>query len=129
MQAAHKVKVNGRILWANLHLLFWLSLTPFVTSWMGENHFAPWPVALYGVVLLLSGGAFTLLLRSLIAHHGKDSILARAAQKDIKGKLSGALYVAVAIMWLAPDRRIERILEKTDPSGRHPCPPAPPAIP
>ena len=129
MQAAHKV--NGRILWANLHLLFWLSLTPFVTSWMGENHFAPWPVALYGAVLLLSGCAFTILVRALISHHGKESTLALAVQKDIKGKLSvvfyaiaipaaflstwisGALYVAVAVMWLIPDPRIERVLEKT----------------
>jgi uncharacterized membrane protein len=133
MQAAHKV--NGRILWANMHLLFWLSLTPFVTSWMGENHFAPWPVALYGIVLLFSGGAFTLLVRSLIAHHGKDSTLAIAVRKDIKGKLSvvlyavaipaaflstwisGALYVTVAIMWLVPDRRIEKVLEKSPPPG------------
>ena len=117
--------VNGRILWANLHLLFWLSLTPFVTRWMGENHFAAWPVALYGAVLLCTGLAYFMLTRALIAHHGQDSPLATALGRDIKGKVSlvfyavaipvslvnswlaCALYVLVAIMWLVPDRRIE----------------------
>jgi uncharacterized membrane protein len=118
-------QVNGRILWANLHLLFWLSLTPFVTRWMGENHFAAWPVALYGAVLLCTGLAYFMLTRALIAHHGQDSPLATALGRDIKGKISlvvyavaipvsllnawlaCALYVLVAIMWLVPDRRIE----------------------
>jgi uncharacterized membrane protein len=120
--------VNGPILWANLHLLFWLSLTPFVTGWMGENHFAAWPVALYGVVLLLAGVAYFILTRALIAYHGRDSTLANALGRDFKGKVSlvfygvaiplsfvnpwiaCALYVLVAVMWLIPDRRIERAL-------------------
>jgi uncharacterized membrane protein len=120
--------VNGRILWANLHLLFWLSLTPFVTRWMGENHFAAWPVALYGVVLLCTGLAYFMLTRALIAHHGQDSPLAIALGRDIKGKISlvvyavaipvslvnawlaCTLYVLVAIMWLVPDRRIEEMV-------------------
>jgi uncharacterized membrane protein len=120
--------VDGRILWANLHLLFWLSLTPFVTGWMGENHFAAWPVALYGMVLLLAGFAYSILTRALIARHGRDSALATALGRDFKGKASlvfyavaiplafvnswcaGALYVLVAVMWLIPDRRIEKAL-------------------
>jgi uncharacterized membrane protein len=120
--------VNGPILWANLHLLFWLSLTPFVTSWMGESTFAPWPVAAYGVVLLLAGCAYFILTRVLIAHHGKESALATAVGRDLKGKVSlviyalaiplsfadprfaCALYTLVAVMWLVPDRRIERAL-------------------
>jgi uncharacterized membrane protein len=126
-------RVNGPILWANLHLLFWLSLVPFVTSWMGENPFAAWPVALYGVPLLLAGIAYYILARTLIAHHGQDSPLAIALGQDFKGKISVviyalaiplafvntwfacALYVVVAIMWLVPDRRIEKIL--VQPSG------------
>ena len=126
-------RVNGPILWANLHLLFWLSLIPFVTSWLGENPFAPWPVALYGVPLLLAGVAYYILARTLIAHHGHDSPLALALGQDFKGKISVviyavaiplafvntwfacALYVVVAIMWLIPDRRIEKILAQ--PSG------------
>ncbi|HTP44598.1 MAG TPA: TMEM175 family protein [Candidatus Acidoferrum sp.] len=121
-------KVNGRILWANLHLLFWLSLVPFVTGWMGENHFARVPVAVYGGLLLMSAIAFTILAQALIAHHGKDSPLALAIGDDRKGKTSlavyalailctwvnpwiaMALYVAVAVMWVVPDRRIERAL-------------------
>jgi uncharacterized membrane protein len=120
--------VNGRVLWANLHLLFWLSLTPFVTGWMGENHFAAWPVALYGTVLLLAGFAYFILTRVLIAHHGRDSALATALGRDFKGKVSlvccavaiplafvnswfaSALYVLVAVMWFIPDRRIEKAL-------------------
>jgi uncharacterized membrane protein len=120
--------VNGRILWANLHLLFWLSLTPFVTGWMGANHFAAWPVALYGTVLLLAGFAYFILTCALIAHHGRDSALATALGRDCKGKVSlvcyavaiplafvhswfaSALYVLVAVMWLIPDRRIEKAL-------------------
>ena len=121
-------KVNGRILWANLHLLFWLSLVPFVTGWMGENHFARVPVAVYGGLLLMSAIAFTILAQALIAHHGKDSPLALAIGDDRKGKTSlavyalailctwvnpwiaMALYVTVAVMWVVPDRRIERAL-------------------
>jgi uncharacterized membrane protein len=121
-------RVNGGVLWANLHLLFWLSLVPFVTSWMGETHFARVPVALYGVVLLLASIAYFILSRRLISLHGRDSILATAVGRDFKGLLSTAiylvaiplalvawwlafgLYVLVAIMWLVPDRRIERTL-------------------
>jgi uncharacterized membrane protein len=125
----HAVReVNGSILWANLHLLFWLSLIPFVTNWMGENHFASLPVALYGTVLLMAGIAYYILSRTLIRHHGEDSPLATALGKDVKGKVSVflyaiavplafanrwlaiGLYVAVAVMWLIPDRRIERTL-------------------
>ena len=119
-------KVGGGILWANLHLLFWLSLTPFATAWMGQNHFAALPVALYGTLLLLSGVAYLLLTKALIAHHGKHSILASAIGTDRKGKISlvvysiavplafwrpwaaCVLYITVAIIWLIPDRRIER---------------------
>jgi len=121
-------KVTGGILWANLHLLFWLSLVPFVTAWMGENQFAPAPVALYGVVLFMAACAYFILARALAGHHGADSAIARALGDDFKGKISvviyavaillalylpalaGALYVAVALMWLVPDRRIEKAL-------------------
>lgn len=117
-------KVSGAILWANLHFLFWLSLTPFTTAWMGESHEAV-PTALYGVVLLMAGCAYFFLQSAIIAKEGKDSKLARAVGKDIKGKLSpvfytaaiaaafvnpwiaDAFFVAVALMWLVPDRRIE----------------------
>lgn len=120
--------VNGNILWANLHLLFWLSLVPFVTGWMGENHFAPLPVAVYGIVLFFAAIAYFILTRTLIFHHGKDSTLAIALGRDFKGKVSLAiyavaillsfvnswlaclLYVLVAVMWLIPDRRIEKTL-------------------
>ena len=122
-------RVDGGILWANLHLLFWLSLVPFVTAWMGENHFASVPLALYGFVLLMAGTAYLVLQRAIIARQGTDSMLARAVGRDLKGKLSpvfytlaiavsffrpwiaGALYVFVALMWLVPDRRIERTIE------------------
>ncbi len=121
-------QVNGRVLWANLHLLFWLSLVPFVTAWMGENNFAAWPVALYGVILLFAACAYYLLVRSLLALHGQDSTLAIAVGSDFKGKLSiviyviaiplalfvpglsFALYVLVAVIWFIPDRRIERVI-------------------
>jgi uncharacterized membrane protein len=121
-------QVNGPILWANLHLLFWLSLTPFVTGWVGENEFAPVPVALYGMVMLLAGFAYRLLVRALIAHHGRDSLLATAIGGDTKGKaslvmyaaavplafvnswLAFSLYVVVAVIWFIPDRRIEKVL-------------------
>jgi uncharacterized membrane protein len=122
--------VEGRVLWANLHLLFWLSLIPFVTGWMGENHFAARPVALYGIVLLLAAIAYFILTRVLIAIHGGDSILATAVGRDFKGKVSVliymlaiplafvsawlacGLYIVVAIMWLVPDRRIEKTLAR-----------------
>jgi uncharacterized membrane protein len=122
--------VDGRVLWANLHLLFWLSLVPFATAWMGENRFAEWPVALYGVVMLFAAIAYYVLSRSLIALHGGDSILATAVGRDFKGKLSlmiymtaiplafltptlaCLLYVLNAIMWLVPDRRIEKSLPR-----------------
>ena len=118
--------VNGTILWANMHLLFWLSLVPFVTSWMGENHFAKWPVTCYGVVLIMNGVAYSILIITLIRHHGKDSLLAKAIGKDWKGNLSigiyavaiafswvnstmsFALYILVAMMWFIPDKRIEK---------------------
>jgi uncharacterized membrane protein len=121
-------RVTGGILWANLHLLFWLSLVPFVTAWMGENHFAPTPVALYGVVLFMAGIAYFILARALATHHGKESKLAIALGKDFKGLISvviyaiaivlasfspglaGGLYTLVALMWLVPDRRMERAL-------------------
>jgi len=117
--------IDGRALWANLHLLFWLSLVPFVTAWMGENHFAQWPVALYGVILLLSAIAYTILVRALLAAPG-NSVLASALGSDFKGKISMVIYavaiplafvrpwlawmiyISVAVMWLIPDRRIER---------------------
>lgn len=123
-------EVNGRVLWANLHLLFWLSLVPFSTSWMGENPLSADPVAFYGVVLLAAACAYTILTRSLIAHHGTDSHLGRAVGSDRKGYLSlalyaaalpaayvhagvsMALYVAVAVIWLVPDKRIERTLQE-----------------
>ncbi|MBE9229222.1 DUF1211 domain-containing protein [Phormidium sp. LEGE 05292] len=121
-------QVNGNVLWANLHLLFWLSLVPFVTAWTGENNFAAFPVAFYGIVLLCAAIAYYILSRTLIAHHGKDSTLAIAIGRDFKGKISVViyalgialsfvnswlaftLYVLVAIMWLIPDRRIEKTL-------------------
>lgn len=120
--------VNGGVLWANLHLLFWLSLVPFVTSWMGENHFGRWPVAVYGIVLLFASIAYFILSRALISLHGRDSVLATAVGRDFKGLISTviylvaiplalvrwwlacALYVLVTIMWLVPDRRIEKTL-------------------
>ena len=121
-------RVNGRALWANLHLLFWLSLVPFVTGWVNENHFAAVPMALYGVVLLMASVSYYLLERVLIAQHVGDSALARAMGKDVKSVISlviyvvaipltfvsvwisCALYVLVAIMWFNPDPRIERAL-------------------
>jgi uncharacterized membrane protein len=127
--------VDGRILWANLHLLFWLSLIPFVTGWMGENHFAAWPVALYGIVLLCAGNAYFVLTHALIALHGRDSLLATAVGRDVKGIVSGmiylvaiplafvtswvagGLYVLVTIIWLVPDRRIETTLVRGSSAG------------
>jgi len=118
--------VTGGIMWANLHLLFWLSLTPFVTAWMGENHFAPLPTAVYGGVLLCAAISYTILQTVIIRHEGPRSKLALAVEKDVKGKLSMALYAAaiplafahqaisdaiyvtVAVIWFVPDPRIER---------------------
>jgi uncharacterized membrane protein len=126
LQAARSV--NGPILWANLHLLFWLSLVPFVTHWMGETSFHTWPVAAYGVVLLMAGFAYFVLTRVLVAHHGQESPLAAAVGRDRKGQLSILIYAAaigiafvaplvacglyalVAVIWLVPDRRIETTL-------------------
>lgn len=125
-------RVGGGILWANLHLLFWLSLFPFITGWMGENHFAPLPTAIYGFVLLMAGAAYWILARSIISAEGEDSLLAKAIGKDRKGVLSvvfyavaipmafvdqriaQGVYVAVALMWLVPDRRIEKVLAARD---------------
>jgi uncharacterized membrane protein len=120
--------VTAGVLWSNLHLLFWLSLFPFVTGWMGENHFEARPTALYGVVMLMAAIAYWILQSRIIASQGEGSILAKAVGSDLKGKISPilylaaiastlfehriawAIYVAVAIMWLVPDRRIERVL-------------------
>ena len=121
-------KVTGGILWANLHLLFWLSLVPFVTGWMGENHFASVPTAAYGMVLLMAAIAYWILQRAIIRSQGSSSLLGKAVGSDWKGKLSpvlyvtgmvaalvapyiaGAIYALVAVIWLVPDRRIERAL-------------------
>ena len=134
LYATHRI--SGGILWANLHLLFWLSLFPFVTGWMGENHFAAWPTALYGAVLLMAAAAYTVLQRTIIRSQGDGSLLARAVGKDVKGKLSlllyavaipaaflhraipQLLYVAVALMWLIPDRRIEKVLREAVPDDQ-----------
>jgi uncharacterized membrane protein len=122
--------INGRILWANLHLLFWLSLVPFVTKWLGEDHSAPIPTAVYGGVLLLAGIAYLILQNTIIAHQGRASTLATAVGSDVKGRLSAVLYalaiplafvhqaisdvlyVCVAAMWFVPDRRIESKLHQ-----------------
>ena len=127
--------VHGGILWANLHLLFWLSLFPFATGWMGENHFAAVPTAAYGVVLFMAAVAYYILQRTIIAHQGRDSLLAKAVGTDWKGKLSpvmylaaiglafvnawiaSAIYVVVACMWFIPDRRIERRVAPTTEAG------------
>jgi len=126
LHAVHHV--TGATLWANMHLLFWLSLVPFTTGWMDENHFAPLPVAAYGLVLLGAGIAYFILTRVLLATHGRDSLLAKALGSDFKGKISVVLYLAavalafvqpwislaiyvlVALLWLVPDRRFERVL-------------------
>ena len=119
-------RIDGRVMWSNLHLLFWLSLVPFTTGWMGENHFAAIPTAIYGVVLIFAAIAYTILQRALIRINGRDSVLANAVGSDFKGRISivlylvaiglsfvnrwiaDALYVAVAIIWLIPDPRIEK---------------------
>jgi uncharacterized membrane protein len=123
-------RVNGAILWANMHLLFWLSLVPFTTGWMGENRYSPLPAALYGLVLLMAAIAYTILQYTIVAHHGRTSRLATAIGQDLKGKISlasylcaiplafvnrwlaFAIYVIVALMWLIPDRRIESRMER-----------------
>lgn len=125
--------VDGRVLWANLHLLFWLSLIPFVTSWMGENNFATWPVALYGIIQFMAGTAYSILSRALTAVHGGNGVLADALGRDEKGKWSVViyaialpmaffspliaclLYVGVVGMWLIPDRRIEQTIKQINP--------------
>ena len=123
-------RVDGAVLWANMHLLFWLSLILFATGWMGENHFAPLPTALYGAALLMPALAYYILQIAIIRLHGRDGTLARALGGDFKGKISPllylaaiglsfvavwaaqAIYVGVALMWLIPDRRIERVLKR-----------------
>ena len=129
----HSTKhVSAGILWANLHLLFWLSLFPFATGWVGENHFAPTPTAAYGVVLLMAGVAYYILQLAIIGRHGPQSLLAQALGRDFKGKFSlllylvaiplafvnpwiaSGIYVLVALWWLIPDRRIERVLAKSE---------------
>ena len=128
LQVTHKI--NGKILWANLHLLFWLSLFPFVTAWMGENNFASSTLALYGAVLFMAAIAYYILQKAIIAKNGKDSLLSVALGEDIKGKISPVLYIIaiifsfllpviseiiyilVALIWLIPDKRIERLVEK-----------------
>jgi len=121
-------RVSGPILWANNHLLFWISLIPFTTGWMSENHFAPLPTAVYGVSLLMPGLAWLLLQNAITRKHGREAVLAKALGRDLKGKISGVLYVAaimlafvnpwislaiyalVALIWLMPDRRIEHAI-------------------
>jgi uncharacterized membrane protein len=123
-------RINGAVLWANMHFLFWLSLIPFATGWMGENHFAPLPTALYGVALLMPAIAYYVLQSAIVGLHGRSGTLARAVGRDVKGKISPllylaaialsfvatwaaqAIYVGVALMWLVPDRRIERQLKR-----------------
>ena len=123
--------ISGGVLWANLHLLFWLSLVPFVTAWMGESHFSPQPMAIYGLVMLMAALAYWILLRAILRTEGHDSPLGRAVGRDMKGKLSpilyvlaigaafvspavsGALYATVALIWIIPDRRIERTLAES----------------
>ena len=128
----HMVRhVSGGILWANMHLLFWLSLVPFVTDWMGVNHFARVPTIVYGIALLMAAVAYYVLQRAIIRHQGADSALARALGRDLKGRgsvvlyaaglllalvdtrIAGAIYVLVAVIWLVPDRRIERAIRES----------------
>jgi uncharacterized membrane protein len=131
-------RVSGAILWANLHLLFWLSLFPFATGWMGENHFAPLPTGLYGFVLLMAAVAYLILQKLIIAAEGKQAALQQAVGRDWKGKasllgyaagmsvslywpwLAQGLYVGIALMWLIPDRRIERVLRGEGQQNRSP---------
>ncbi len=129
-QAAERV--NGGVLWANLHLLFWLSLVPFATNWMGNSHFDTWPVVVYGAILLMAAVAYYVLVHVLIVHHPEESLIATAIGGDLKGKVSIALYVAgigvaflhpwagagvyavVALIWLIPDRRIGKVVDSPD---------------
>jgi uncharacterized membrane protein len=129
-------RVSGGMLWANLHLLFWLSLIPFTTAWMDENHYAAGPTALYGLVLLMAAIAYWILQQLIIATQGSDSILKKAVGPDLKGRLSPlayiaaillapwspwvslALYVGVALIWLIPDRRIEHVLQRREPAEK-----------
>ena len=124
-------RVDGAILWANLHLLFWLSLVPFVTAWMGENHFAPVPTAAYGVVLLMAGVSYWILQHTIVAREGQQSLLRQAVGRDWKGNASpvlyaiaipsalawpwvaGGIYIGVAVMWIVPDPRIERVVRSS----------------
>ncbi|MFL5447173.1 MAG: TMEM175 family protein [Gemmatimonadales bacterium] len=130
-------RVTGTILWANLHLLFWLSLVPFVTAWMGENHLVSTPTALYGVVLLMAAAAYWILQQQILRAEGPQSVLATAVGRDPKGKLSPllyllaigaafvrpwlahAVYILVALIWLIPDRRIERAVSGAPPNKAH----------
>ena len=125
-------RVNGKILWANLHMLFWLSLIPFATGWMGENHFAKTTMTVYGIILLMAGASYTILQNTIIASQGKNSLLKKAVGKDFKGKASvvfyliaiifsfynewipGAIYILVALMWLVPDSRIEKVIANSE---------------
>ena len=124
-------KITGGVLWANLHLLFWLSMIPFTTSWMGDSHFSPAPTSMYGIVLLMAAIAYWILQNQLLQVNGRDSVIAQALQKDLKGKispvlyliaipsaffnqwLSGLIYIVVALIWLIPDKRIERMINNT----------------
>ena len=135
LKAAHRV--DGAILWANLHLLFWLSLLPFVTGWMGENHFTRLPAAVYGAVLLLAAIAYKILQHLIVRRSGVDARVAASLSGDWKGRLSpllyacgtgvsfwrpwlgGCVYVLVALMWLIPDRRIERVVSEVEPRAHH----------
>lgn len=130
LHAAHRI--DGKVLWANNHLLFWLSLLPFGSGWMGENHFAPWPTALFGFILFMAGVAYAILVKCLVAIHGQDSTFGKAIGADRKGKLSLVLYTIgiaaslingwisltmyaiVAIIWFIPDRRMEKILKEKE---------------
>lgn len=125
-------KVNGKVLWANLYLLFWLSLFPFATAWMGENHYESWPVIIYGCVIFMASVAYFILERELVKLHGPDSVIARTYGADIKGKISTAIYILaiagsfisswigiagyilVAIVWFVPDTRVEKTLQKQE---------------
>ena len=125
-------RINGGVLWAKLHLLFWLSLVPFVTGWMGENHFTALPTAFYGVVLLMAALVWAILQGAIIHKQGADSLVRKAVENDLKGKLSaviylvaiaaafwlpalsGGLYALVALIWLFPDRRFERVLKEAE---------------
>jgi uncharacterized membrane protein len=130
-------RVSGGVLWANLHLLFWLSLIPATTAWIGETHFAAAPMAIYGAVLLMAAIGYTILVITILSVEGRDSVVARALGSDFKGRISllfyalgipaafvhpgiaGALYIAVALIWLVPDRRIERVSAPTRPASHH----------